>query len=342
MATDERTNGPGAMRGSLERPERRHSGPHFNVSASGGRAAQTADRLPNAFVVGPAKTGTTALYHYFRAHPQVYTASVKETNYMSFSGGVPPLAGPSDRESIGERSTTTLESYAALWANWHDEPVAVDVSPSYMHYPRAATKIAELCPAAKIVIVLRNPVECSFSMYSMKRRDNLETCRTFHEAIERIDERQAAGWDIGWDYLRSYLVSDAVARYMKLFPAPQLFIRRYELLKREPERFYGELCAFLQVDPIDVQKANVKVNVAATRRDVLAHTGGGRRLMRLIKVTSDLLPRSWRQSFRRRLLDSPGLELSSADRKMLIEYYRADILKLERQLSWDLSDWLVA
>jgi hypothetical protein len=340
MATDERTNGPSATRGSLERPERRHSGPHFNVTTSSGRAAQTADRLPNAFVVGPAKTGTTALYHYFRAHPQVYTAPVKETNYMSFSGRVPPLAGPRDQESIGDKSITTLQNYVALWANWRDEPVAIDVSPSYMHYPRAATKIAELCPAAKIVIVLRNPVECSFSMYSMKRRDNLETCLTFREALQQIDQRQAAGWDIGWDYLRSYLVSEAVAQYMKLFPAPQLFIRRYELLKREPERFYAELCAFLQVEPIDVQKANVKVNVAATRRDVLARTGGGRRLMRLIKVASDVLPPSWRRSFRRRILDSPGLELSSADRKMLVEYYRADILRLSELLRWDLAQWL--
>jgi hypothetical protein len=255
---------------------------------------------------------------------------------------VPPLAGPRDRESIGDKSTTTLENYAALWVNWRDKPVAVDVSPSYMHYPRAATKIAELCPAAKIVIVLRNPVECSFSMYSMKRRDNLETSLTFREAIERIDDRQAAGWDIGWDYLRSYLVSDAVERYMKLFPASQLFIRRYELLKRQPEQFYGELCAFLEVDPIDVQKANVKVNAAATRRDVLAHTRGGRWLMRLMKLATDVLPRSWRQSFRRRLLDSPGLELSSADRKMLVEYYRADVAKLQKLLSWDLSGWLKA
>jgi hypothetical protein len=315
----------------------RSSGPHFKATG-----ATAASRLPNAFVVGPAKTGTTALYHYFRAHPQVYTAPVKETNYMAFCDGVPPLAGPMDQESIGEKSTTTLEAYSALYAHWRDETVAIDVSPSYMHYPRAATRIAELCPAAKIVIVLRNPVECSFSMYSMKRRDNLETCRTFREAIQRIDHRQAAGWDIGWDYLRSYLVSDAAARYMKLFPTSQLFIRRYELLKRQPDRFYSELCAFLQLDPIDAQKANVKVNVAATRRDVLAHTGSGRRLMRLIKVTTNLLPRSWRQSFRRRILDSPGLELSAADRKMLVEYYRADILKLEKLLSWDLSEWLKA
>ena len=101
--------------------------------------AERSTKLPNLFVVGPAKTGTTALYFYFKAHPQVYTAPVKETNYMAFCDAVPPLAGPGDWDAIGEKSTTTLEDYAALYANWRDEPVAVDVSPSYMHYPRAAS-----------------------------------------------------------------------------------------------------------------------------------------------------------------------------------------------------------
>jgi len=340
MGDDKRGLERDAMRGSVTRRNESTGGPHFKVTGDG--AARETLQLPNAFVVGPAKTGTTALYHYFRAHPQVYTAPVKESNYMAFCDGVPLLAGPRDRESIGDKSATTLEDYAALFANWHNEPVAVDVSPSYMHYPRAATKIAELCPAAKIVIVLRNPAECSFSMYAMKRRDNLETCLTFREAIERIDQRNAAGWDIGWDYLRSYLVSEDVAQYMKLFPASQLFIRRYGLLKRQPEQFYGELCEFLRIIPIDVEQANVRVNAAATRRDVMRKTKGGRLLMRLITLPAAFLPTSWRRSYRSKILDRPDLELSAADRKMLVEYYREDVLKLEKLLSWDLSAWLKA
>src|SRR5262249_22582992 len=115
-------------------------------------------QLPNLFVVGPAKTGTSALYHYLRVHPMVYTTPIKETNYMSFCDGLPPLLGPGDQERIAAKSVLTLAAYRALYANRRDEPVAADVSPSYMHYPQAAAKIAELCPRAKIVIVLRNPV----------------------------------------------------------------------------------------------------------------------------------------------------------------------------------------
>src|SRR5262249_13344771 len=88
------------------------SAPHFDPASL--KTDRTA-RLPNLFVVGPAKTGTTALYYYFKSHPQVYTAPVKETNYMAFCDCVPPLAGPGDREKIGDKSTTTLEDYEALF-----------------------------------------------------------------------------------------------------------------------------------------------------------------------------------------------------------------------------------
>ena len=50
--------------------------------------------LPDLFVVGAAKSGTTALYHYFKVHPQVFVpASIKETNYMAFYNGLPRWQG---------------------------------------------------------------------------------------------------------------------------------------------------------------------------------------------------------------------------------------------------------
>jgi len=54
------------------------------------------------------------------------------------------------------------------------------------------------------------------------------------------------------------------------------------------------------------------------------------------------LPSSWRRSYRTKLFDHPDLELTTADRKMLVEYYRADILRLSELLHWDLAQWLKA
>jgi len=297
-------------------------------------------QLPNLFVAGPAKTGTSALYHYFRVHPQVYTTPIKETNYMAFCDGLPPLRGPGDQERIAAKSIIALADYRALYAKWRDERVAADVSPTYMHYPRAVTRIAELCPRANIVIVLRNPVECAFSMYSMLRRDGLETCRTFREAMDRGDERRVAGWAIKWDPKRMFRVSDAVARYVELFPRSQLFIRRYELLKMAPAQFYEELCDFLKIEPIDVSQANRRRNAGATRRDLLRAHIGGRALLRMMKVGGLFFPGPWRRSLRHKFLEASALELSASDRKALVDYYADEISKLSQLMSWDLSEWL--
>ncbi len=136
--------------------------------------------LPNLFVVGAAKAGTTSIYHYFKAHPQIYVSpTVKEANYMAYFNGLPHFTGPGDTTASAGRSVTNLPDYLALYADRTDEPVAADISPCYLHRPQAARKIAELCPRAKIVIVLRNPVESAFSMFSMMQRDGRETCDFF-------------------------------------------------------------------------------------------------------------------------------------------------------------------
>ena len=88
--------------------------------------------------------------------------------------------------------------------------VAADVSPAYLHRPPTAAKIAELCPRAKIVMVLRNPIEATFSMFSMMHRDRRENCDSFAEAFHRTHERLAAGWEWAWDYQGCFFYSDQV------------------------------------------------------------------------------------------------------------------------------------
>ena len=97
-------------------------------------------------------------------------------------------------------------------------------------------------------MVLRNPVESTFSMFSMMYRDRRENCDSFAEAFHRRHERLAAGWEWAWNYRRLFIYSEQVARYLNLFPRSQFFIRRYEELKCTPEKFYRDLMEFMGVD----------------------------------------------------------------------------------------------
>lgn len=295
--------------------------------------------LPELFVVGAAKSGTTAVYSYFKSHSSVFVPrDLKETNFMAFFRGLPRLAGPDDRRVLG-RSITTLEDYKKLYADRTHESVAADVSPSYLYYPQAASRIAQLAPHAKIVMILRNPVECAFSMFAMMRREGREPCSRFSEAFARSEARRAAGWEWAWDYRQCFMYTGQVKRYLERFPTSQLFIRPYEQLLNHPNQFYHELSAFIGVPAIDVGRTNRRVNTAPSRMDMLKRTKLGRAFARAGRAVRPLVPQTLAAPMQRRL-DQPAYTLSALDRRMLVDHFGADILELSQILSWDLSAWL--
>jgi hypothetical protein len=294
--------------------------------------------LPNVFVVGAAKAGTTALYQYFRTHPRIYVPrDLKETNYMAFQQGAPPLAGPGDRKFV--TSITTLVEYRQLYRDGGQYDLAADVSPSYLYYSRAARRIAELSPTAKIVIVLRNPVECAFSMYAMMRGDGREPCADFSEAFGRSKERIQCGWEWAWDYQGAYRFARQVREYLSLFPRSQLFIARYEQLRDHPRAFYRELTRFLGIEALDVRLANQRVNTSPRRIDLMRRVKAGDLLYRGGKLAGSLLPPAIKARVNR-YLAMPAYVLGPSNRQMLVDHFAPDIAELGRLLDWDLSDWV--
>jgi len=299
------------------------------------------ETLPNLFVVGAAKAGTTALYHYFKAHPDIFVPeSIKETNFMAFSNGVPNFTGPGDSDHSAMNGITSLSAYIDLYREGAGKKISADISPAYLYYPQASRKIAELCPAAKVVIILRNPVESVFSMYSMMRRDGREPCDSFREAFQRTPERLAAGWEWAWDYQAGFFFSPKVSRYLELFPASQLFIRRYEELNENPESFHAELMNFLGVDYQPGQGSNQRFNESPQRVDVLGKYQGGELILKAARVFGKVLPEGVRADLKKRLPKKPAYHLEPEDRHFLIDHFSADIGKLSTLLQWNLSDWL--
>jgi len=300
---------------------------------------EAASRLPNVFVVGAAKSGTTALYGYFKDHPEIHVPEhVKEANYMAFPDKFPPLNGPGDRWVFSE-TVTELSDYLWLYGD-RNVDLSADVSHTYLYYPHAAHNIAKACPQAKIIMILRNPAECVLSMYSMMRRYQREPCEKLADAFRDSPRRMAAGWEWAWDYQNYFLYASQVARYLDLFPKSQIFIRRYEELRHQPAKFYAELCGFLGIRAIDLAAANRAVNLAPTRREMLRKRKLTRRLLRVAGAVGLLCPPPWKSALRRRFLDCPAYVLSSLDRRMLVDHFGQDVLELGRLLSWDVSDWL--
>jgi Sulfotransferase family len=123
-----------------------------------GSKKDTVPTIPDFFVVGAAKSGTTSLYHYLDQHPDVYMPRNKEPHYFS---RVPPFPGR------GSHPVTSEEEYLDLFKLWNKESVAGEASPSYLWDEKAPYRIKETVPQAKIIAILRHPVERAYSHYLM-------------------------------------------------------------------------------------------------------------------------------------------------------------------------------
>ena len=134
------------------------------------------------FIVGAPKAGTTSLYHYMDNHPEVKMSSKKEPDYFS------------DRELFnqglyyGGNRIDTLEKYKKLFLNMKEEKIMCEASVSYLYYPNVANRIKDYNPDAKIVIMLRNPVDRAYSHYTMIVKHGQEKL-SFKDAIKNEKEK---------------------------------------------------------------------------------------------------------------------------------------------------------
>jgi len=114
------------------------------------------EKWPNFFIVGAPKSGTTSLYEYLKQIPDFFFPSIKEPNFFSVN---------LNQELLLTKPIRKKEKYLLLYKNSKNEKFLGDASPTYLWDPDAAKLISEKTPNAKIIIILRNPVNRSFSHY---------------------------------------------------------------------------------------------------------------------------------------------------------------------------------
>jgi hypothetical protein len=272
--------------------------------------------MPNLFIVGSAKSGTTSLHITLARHPDVCMSAVKEPHFFSR----PPVY---DEHRAFFRQVTGQAAYQALFREANGAPVVGESSTSYLWEPTACGRIAQSCPAARIVICLRDPVERAFSHYLDNVRDGFER-RPFARALS--DEYlNGADWltayvDLGryagqvGRYLDTFGSAVLLIYFEELIAAPQVELRRLiEFLDLDPDPAVGELAAANRHSaPRNWFSARV-LEAAWVRR--LAHTA---------------VPHGLRARMYARLTRSVPRPVMSADaRAWLIEQYATDAHRLQ-------------
>ena len=236
--------------------------------------------LPDFLIAGVPKAGTSALHAALVRHPQLFLPGVKEPKFFLSDGRPPDQGGPGDRQTYQEH-VWRRGDYEALFADAPPGAVKGEATPFYLHDEGAHRRIRRLVPGAKLVLILRDPVDRALSNWAHLFGAGLEPESDFLRACDKEAERKRKGWAAFWLYQELGHYGTQVRRLFEHFPREQVLLMRYRDLRDTPVDALDRVTAFLGVDPgvvRDVPKDNVRPFVADTRVNagirLLLRTGG--------------------------------------------------------------------
>jgi hypothetical protein len=296
--------------------------------------------LPNLFLVGSAKSGTSSLHDALQQHPQIFMSDVKEPCY--FSEGFPHWI-------------TSLAEYEALFAGAGTAPVIGESSSTYLDDPASPARIrAAIAHPCKILISLRNPAERAYSQWGHSfYHEGYETL-PFEAALQAEEERYQDAESLKkhpyyrpgiFQYYGQGLYAERVRRYVEAFGRDSVHVVIFEEMMQDSARELAAVFQFLQVDAAHAVNLQNR-NQARTARfrflsDFLQAPPA------ILTRTYERLPHPIQQGIFRtaRALYWSNQQARTNDklepalRQHLLERYRPATQQLEDLLGRDLSLW---
>lgn len=301
------------------------------MSASTQKPANSSEPTwPNFFIVGEPRSGTTTLHDWMSQHTDIYMSSVKEPHYFS------KIEFPSpDNEVL--HITRDTQTYLKLFSSGKDCPVRGESSTYYLADPAAPRLISETVPTAKLIAVLRDPIERAYSHYLLYNRRGKQKL-SFYETIQR-DITKPEDQNLAHNLVELGRYHKHISNYLQYFPQNQLLVLLFDDLHNHPKETMAQIFDFLgveagQADDIDTGKA--QNTYQQPRNELLGKLMANKHLTSLgLKI----LPRPLLQQIRNEILliKSTKPPLDPAAKKMLQETYEPEINKLETLLNRDFS-----
>lgn len=202
-------------------------------------SSPVAGRLPDYLIIGAMKAGTTSLATYLAAHPQAYLAHNKELYFF-------------DRDQVWAKG---VDWYASRFADAGNAVAVGEASPSYMFHREAPKRMASVVPEARLLAILRNPVDRAYSHYWHLRFRSREPL-PFAEAIALEGRRVELGHHWEPHYLARGEYLPQLLRVLEHYPREQLHVVCLDDLQSTPVPTFQEACRFIGIDDT-VVPANV-------------------------------------------------------------------------------------
>jgi hypothetical protein len=312
------------------------------------RASQAGARVPDFFIVGQPKSGTTALYRMLRGHPQIYMPELKEPLFFA-SDLRPDAQAGAKRHSV---RPDTYEEYLALFAAATPEQRLGEASSSYLRSHVAAGAIAQAQPSARIIAILREPASFLRSLHLQRLREHVESEPDLAVALSLEEHRRQGHKAHARDRPQMLLYSDFVhyveqlRRYDAVFEPQQMLVLIYDDFRQDNERTMHSVLRFLDVDdaaPLEVLEANPTVAVRSERLDRLAgrvQLGQGAVGARAHTLVKTLTPQGMRRralrSLRERVLYREPPAVDERVIEDLRRRFRPEVVALSEYLNRDL------
>lgn len=286
---------------------------------------------PSFFIVGAPKAGTTALHAYLEKHPQVCMSSDKEPNYFTAT------AIAAQDLYYKKKNAVTEQEYLQLFHPKSGSKIAGEASVSYLYYPGTAEKIHAFDPAAKIIMVLRDPVQRAFSHYQMDYSIGLVDMP--FETIYRRGPGDSASAMYFQQYFLLSKYAEQVKRYQDVFPKDQVLLMLQEELYRQPAQTLSSLCSFLGIDPQLAASGIEQQNVSGAASNPLLRKIYQVQWLR--NLMSAVASESLRSTIKSVLLSKKNLPvLEQPLARELYAYYADDMKELMRITGLPVHHWL--
>lgn len=305
-------------------------------------------RLPDFFIVGHPKCGTTALYEALRCHPQIYMPAGKEPWFFAPELHVRTPPRP-------EGTPRTLEEYVALFSAATPQQRVGEATAHYLWSHEAASRIAAVQPQARIIAILREPASFLRSLHLQFLQSYVETEANLRRAIELEDDRRDGRsisrytyWPGALMYSEHVRYVEQLRRYQACFPPEQMLVLIYDDFRADGDGTVREVLRFLELDDtgtIELPRANPSVRVRSQQLHETVHAlsvGRGPVSHVAKRALKTIVPRGLRrQALHAAQRHVVFAEPHPADERLMYELrqrFKPEVVTLSRHLDRDLVE----
>lgn len=287
--------------------------------------------LPDFAIIGAPKCGTTSLAAYLGAHPGVFMSPIKEPAFF--------CDPPTLRVLAARRHVADVAAYTRLFDAAEPGQLRGEASASYLFSGAAVAQLLLANPKARLIAMVRNPIEMVVSLHAQKAYNGLE-CEDFATAWHASAKRDVL------DYRSLGRLGRQIARHKKMVPERQLHVVVFDDLRAEPRAVYRGVLAFLgladdgrsEFPVLNGRKCRSWPRLARLAMDPPPPLDGLKRALK------QALPGRTRAIARRlsRVNTRPARQapLGEPLRREMVEAFRDDVLLLSESLGQDFGHWL--